>query len=497
VTTNEQIDRAQLRALLIARVMVGVYLVELLLNLTRPRLREDEPSLTILEPVPAGSTDVHRLFSLSPVVFWTVLVMLVVGLVLQFVAMRYPAGSPPAITLVRAALLALIGPFALIPLTIMGTWPLVTLACLPSTLFVLWLLHGVQQRTRLPFAVLVAAFAWGALIVWGFARACSSLAFGTISAYVNHTPPSETVELGAFLRSQYQVLNYLIVHLSVLTQLATAAGVLLLLVLLRDRIVDVVTGIVIGAAAGLGVNLLESVIFIQLYGSLSGLFTGATAGFEYWIRQSSTLLTGPVAFGAVLGAGLAIASQLADRARARLVAVAALVAATGANLANEIVTGWFAHLIRPHITVGSGLDTLLVSPGILLVVEAPVIILVFLLLRSGLRARAAPARAALTAEVQTGRGAITGTDAAVLGDPALRAWATAGAWRRLGPGAVRRLRRLHQAQLDLATWHWWRSTQPPGESTEPDQDAQVERLRTRVLQLKAPPSADRSLEARP
>src|SRR5690349_21858754 len=110
MTVAEQIDRAQLQALTVARLMVGFYVLELLLNLLRPRRGEHEPSLTVLTPVPeGGSGDAQRLFHLPQQVFWTVLVALVIGLVLQFLAMRHPAGSRSAITLIRAALLALLG----------------------------------------------------------------------------------------------------------------------------------------------------------------------------------------------------------------------------------------------------------------------------------------------------------------------------------------------------------------------------------------------------
>jgi hypothetical protein len=488
-----QIDRAQIRALLVARLMVAVYLLELLLNLTRPRLRDHEASLTILEPT---TISIGRVFNLPRTVFWLVLASLLLGVILQFVSMRYPEGSPVAITLTRVTLALLLGPFALVPISVLSLWPLVILACIPSTLFALYLINSAQQFTRLPWLLLLAAFGWGGLIVWGFARACSGLAFGTILAYQNRGSTADLISLDGFVSAQYHALYAVVVHLAVLTEVAQAAGIVLILLLIRRQVVDVVTGMAIGAAAGLGVQFGESIIMIKIWGSLSGFISGATEGFEYWIRQSITLLTGQVAIGAVLGAGIVIASRIPERSTRRLVATAAIVAAIGGNVANEVVTGWISHLISTHIDIGSPFDTVLVSPGIQLIVQAPWVVLAVLLLRSGLRSRAAAARAALAEEVATGHGAITQADAAVLADPALRAWVTVNAARLLGWAQVRKLRRLHRAQYALAAAHWW-AAENPGGPGEPADVAQGDRLRAAVLRLKAPPNIERPLGTTP
>lgn len=479
VTTERREDeaRAQRWALLVARVAVGIYVLELLLNLTRPHLQDGEPTITILQRLPEGSGSFGRLFSLPPLVFWLVLVGIVAGLVLQVVAARYPADGPQARTLTYATLGALLGPFALIPLTVVLTFPLAALACVPSTAFVLFLLHHVQQYARVPFRALLAAFGWGALIASGLTRASNGLFFGALNGYLGRNEG----DLNAMLQSQYRAITWLVLHMSVLTVVVQAAGIVLLLVLLRHRVVDVVTGVVVGAAVGLGVTFSESVLYIEVFGSL-GPFNGATPGFEYWIRQSVTLLTGPVAFGALLGAALGIAAKLRDERQRRKVAALGLLAAVGANVANEILTGWLSHTLREPADRGGALDTLVVSPGFLLLVQAPFVVVVVLLLRDGLRRRAVAAREAVAAEVATGRGAVTSFDQDVLTNPALRWWLTVATWRGLGRDRALRLYRLHAAQRDLASRHW------PGDDPAPD--TELDRQRAEVMALRsALPSA--------
>lgn len=466
-------DRTQAheRALLVARLAIGVYLLELLLNLTRPRLQEHEPALTIFQRLP-GDSAISEFLKLPEVVFWAVLVGIAVGLILQVIAVRLPT-EQRSNQLNWAILAALLGPFGLIPLRILAMYPLIALACVPSTAFALWLLHRGQQFGRLPVGVLLAAFGWGALIVPGYVRACSSLGIGTVTAYFG-----DSGDIQALLHRQLQVLELMVFHISLVSVLIQAAGIGLALLLFRHRITDLVTGMTLGAAIGVGLNLTESVILIQLFGSLS-TFTGATGGFEYWIRQSVTLLGGSLAFGALLGAAFGLAAQLPERrGRATLVG-AGLLAVIGAMSANEIVTGWFSHLIGDLVDRGSALDTLLVSPLTVLLVQAPFIVLAVLLLRSGLRQRTGIARELLAAEARTGRGAITPAETTVLGDPDLRFWTTVKTYRWLGLPAARALRRLHAAQFELIGSCW------PQLAAEPWPE---ETLRDKVLQLKSAPS---------
>ncbi|MFE2877696.1 PrsW family glutamic-type intramembrane protease [Streptomyces roseus] len=466
---------ATARALLIARGAIALYVVELLGNLTRPRLLPDEPALSIFYELPSelagmpglpGSLD--RLLSMPRAVFWSVLAGIVAGVLIQvFVAVtRQPDRRAAVLTWVTLGLLLL--PFGLIPLMVLVEYLPVTLACLPSTAFVLLLLRAGVRFARVPLAALLAAFCWGALIVFGLGRAYTGLAFATISGHLSSSPGGD---LGQFTKSQFRTIDLVIVHLGIVNALVVAAGVLLLLLLFRYRVTDAVTGLTLGAAVGLGYSFVESVLFIEIYGSL-GSFFGTTGGFEYWIRQSIGLLGGQVAFGALLGAGLA----LATRARRRgTVAAAALVAAAGGASAAETLSGWLSSRLRGQVETGSALDTLVVSPLVWLLPQLPFIALAVVLLVLGLRERGPALRAATAAEAATGHRAVTRAEEAVLVSPALRFWAVVRTGRRYGRRAALRLHRLQTAQLELVSRRM---------REDPDLEPQGDELRSRILRLK-------------
>jgi RsiW-degrading membrane proteinase PrsW (M82 family) len=488
---------ARARALLVVRLAIALYLVELLLNLVRPHVLPDEPTLSIFQKTP-GAGSLGRLLGTPRAVFWTVLAGIVIGALVQgFVLVTRPdERRARALTWVTAAVM--LGPFGLIPLTVVLEYPAQALACVPGTAFVLWLLHHGQRFSRAPLAMLLVAFGWGALIVFGFGRAASNLAFGTINGFVGKAGKAS---LTTQLKTQYGVMDLAILHLGVVNALLVGAGVVLLLVLFRHRLTDVVTGLVMGAAIGLGYNLVESVLFIRLYGSLSA-FNGATGGFEYWIRQSAGLLGGPVAFGALLGAGIGVAAQARRRGERRRAALTALAAAVGGAIATEVLSAWLSHLVHDHTDVGGPLDTLIISPFLWLLPQAPFILVAVVLLVLGTRARAAAARAAVSAEAASGT-AVTRDEAPFLIDPALRFWALAGTWRLHGWTGLRALRRLQSAQLDLAAWRWQHMDDPGGPAAREEGDA----LRAKVMRSKArtgaaptPPAAPpnpRSGEATP
>jgi hypothetical protein len=482
-------DRAQRGALLIARIATAVYLLEVLLNLLRPRLLEHEPVLTIFQKVD-GTTALARLLNLPEAIFWLLLLGIVAGVVLQIVAVRYPPKSRTATALLWATLAAMLGPFAIQPLMLIAISPLAALACVPTTLLVLWLLHEIQVFLRVPVSMLLAAFAWGALISFGFARACSGLALGTVYGFIGQgqitAGEGEPIAaLSSFTDGLFQTMSVLTVHLVVLAQAIQAAGILLVLLVFRHRITDLTTGLIIGAAAGVGYNFTESVIYIHLFGGLLSPVTGATSAFEYWIRQCVTLLGGHLAFGALIGAGLGLAAQLPEPRRRALVAGAGLLAAIGASLANEIVTAWISHLLSDHVHRGSVLDTLIVSPLIVLFVQAPFIVLYLLLLRAGLRDRLAAALEAVPAEAASGLAAITPVEVPILVSPTLRFWALVSTARERGFATARALYRLQAAQLELAGWRWQQLKGSPLD--DPIIRAEGEELHLKVMRLKQPP----------
>ena len=472
---------ARARALLIARLMIAVYLVELLLNFLRPHVLANEPTLSIFQKLPGASGSLGRLLSLPPAIFWTVLAGIIAGAAVQgLAAITRPEGHR-AVVLTWVTLALLLGPFALIPLAIVLTYPLQALVCVPGTAFVLWLLHCGQRFARVPLPVLLVAFGWGALVVFGVGRAYSGLALGTLNGYLGK--PSGT--LGSQVKNQFRMIDLLILHISVMNALLIAAGVLLLLIMFRHRVTDAVTGLVLGAAAGLGYNLVESVLFIRLYGSLGTFIGGATGGFEYYVRQTVGLLGGQVAYGALLGAGLGIAVQTRQPPRRRLVAAAAVVAAIGASAGTETLAAWFSRGVHDHLATGGAFDTLIVSPFLWLLPQAPFIILAAVLLLLGWRTRAAAARTAVTAEASgaEARVPIASAEVPFLTDPALRLWALLSTWRSYGRTAALALLRVQSAQLDLAAWRW----QEGDAADEPAARDEGDRLRAKVMRLKQTP----------
>lgn len=464
---------ARARALLVARLAIALYLVELLLNLLRPHVLPDEPTLSIFQKAAGSEGSIGRLLATPEAVFWTLLAGIAAGAALQAFVLVTRPDERRARALTWAIIGVLLLPFGLIPLVVVGSYPGQALACVPGTAFVLWLLHHAQRLARIPLAMLLVAFGWGALIVFGLGRAYSNLAFGTINGFVLKGHKSD---LAGQIHTQYRVIDGMLVHLALVNALLVAAGVVLLLALFRHRVTDAVTGLVLGAAIGLGYDLVESVLFIRLYGLFSA-FNGATSGFEYWIRQSIGLLGGQVAFGAVLGAGIGLAARVPDRGRRLRVASAALVAAFSGAVATETLAAWLSHLAHDHVGVGGPLDTLIISPFFWLLPQAPFFLVAVLLLVHGTRVRAAAARAAVSAETATGP-AITPQEAPFLVDPALRFWTLVGTWRLQGWSGMRTLRRLQTAQLDLAAWRW-RHPDPTGEEGNA--------LRAKVMRLKVGP----------
>ena len=471
------------RALLIARIAIAVYLVELLLNLTRPHLMPDEPALSIFYHLPGSSGSFGRLLSTPELVFWIVFVGIAVGAGRQIVAAETARrrggaddtaasdGGRRAITLTWCTLGCLLLPFGLISLTVLFEFFPYALLCLPGTVLVLVLLRAVVRFAAVSWTALLLAFAWGALIVFGLGRAYTSLAFGTVYGYLGPRANGSGVSgLSDFSDGMFHTIDLLIMHLSVVNECIVAAGVVLLLTLLRHRITDTVTGLVLGAAIGLGYTFVESVLIIRIYG-LVGVFLGPSSGFEYWIRQSVGLLGGPVTFGALVGAGFGAAAGA--RRRAGLV-LASLVAAIGGAIGAEVLSGWVAGGVRDHVDVGSAFDTLVVSPFFWLLPQLPFIALAVALLVTGLRSRAPVLRDAVAAET-TADGPITEAEAPVLVSPVLRFWAVVSTWRAYGGSTALALHRLQSAQLELASWRVWQ---------DPQTEAEGDELRARVMRGK-------------
>ncbi|MER6357446.1 PrsW family glutamic-type intramembrane protease [Streptomyces sp. NPDC001634] len=259
------------------------------------------------------------------------------------------------------------------------------------------------------------------------------------------------------------------------------AGVALIFLLRRRYFDSVVSGIVIGAATGIGFNFTESIEY-------TNAMNGANAGFQYRARQSAGLMAAHTAFTAVTGAGFGIARQLSSRARQTAVIAIGPLTAASAHFCNNAVMGYLSRRPPEWFPDSEAFTVLVVLPAELLLLQGPLVVLYVLLLRRGLRSQACGLAMALRTLPASARDAITADEAAALLSPARRFGLKVDALRaqetrRQGISAYRRLACLHAAQLDLATerWHGLRGEQEPG---APDEDA----LRTRILRLKDAPA---------
>lgn len=474
------------RALLIARFLIGLYLVELLLYLTAPATVPTQALATGTD----GGQDWPGPFTLPPIFLWGGIAGIAGGLVLQVIVARGGlAHGRRAIALTWAALLALLGHFALPSLATISVFPGTALACVPSTLFVLWLLHHCSWFARTPLPLLAAAFGWGALFVYGFAVVCTffmntaltaHLGTGFITIFLGSGAGLDPKFLdGDRVAADFRTLDLSVVHTNIVAVLGIAAGVLVL-ILFRRQVTDVVTGLVLGAAAGLGYHFIESTQLINLFGAMGALI-GSTSGFEYWIRQSIGLLGGPVTFGALAGAGLALATRVPGRGRRTVLAGTGLTAAIGGAAATEALSGWLFRLADGRLPEGGLLGTLIISPALWLLPQVPFMVVAGLLLRTGLRQRAAAGRQAAAAAAAHGDG-VDAREVPFLTTPALRIWSLVGTWRRHGLAAAVALNRLRCAQADLVTW---RSAQPPTGPVGEHERKEGDRLRTRVANSRA------------
>ncbi|MGI5170399.1 PrsW family glutamic-type intramembrane protease [Spirillospora sp. CA-253888] len=477
------------QALLVARITVALYLLLLLLNLARPKILPNEPALSLFQKNELGNIEgspfssLDRLLAMPKIVFWTLLVGIVVGVLIQAYAAIARPRERLAARLTWATIGAMMGPFGLIGLFVVVEYPLQALACVPGTAFVLMLLHNAQRFARIPLSMLLVAFGWGALIVFGLGRAFTNLAFGAI---YNHTVKAEGTninqvrDLNELNDLQFRVLDYTVLHLTVANALATAGGIVLMMLLFRRHVTDAMTGFTLGAAVGLGYNLVESALIIKIFGMAGGLLQ-TSGGFEYWVRQSIGLLGGQVTFGALLGTGLALAARARGRRQRWTTVAAAFAISIGGSAATEVLAGWWSKLISGHIDAGGAFDTLVVSPFIWLLPQAPFIVLAILVLRSARRARAAAARAAVSAEVSLEGPAITRAEEPFLIDPHLRFWTLVNTWQRYGRDTATRLSRLQSAQLELAAWHLRR----PEAGDSPETHEEGSALRAKVMRSKS------------
>jgi RsiW-degrading membrane proteinase PrsW (M82 family) len=342
--------------------------------------------------------------------------------------------------------------------------------CVPSAAYALWLAHRMQRFRRIPVRILLAVFGWGAVIGVGFGDAMETW-------WADYSPDYLALPLlgggeQAIEKLTIELYDGEILFAGVFEELGKGIAVAFVYLLLRRHIDNVVSGIVLGAAAGVGFNLVESTIYM---GSLGG----QTASEQYFLRQSLGMLAAHVAFTAAIGAGFGIARQLPDQRRRALAIACGFATAMAGHFANDVFMSFYSRVKENWFSPSNATDILVYTPLAFAVLQGPLVVLYLVLLRRGLRDQAAALAVELGTEAATGFGAVTQWEVPVLLRPARRFYLCLTALRQGGLVGYRDLRRLFAAQLDLgmARWHRTRGEIVPGSDDE-------QSLRRRIAQLR-------------
>jgi RsiW-degrading membrane proteinase PrsW (M82 family) len=317
-------------------------------------------------------------------------------------------------------------------------------ACLPTTLFGLWLVRRLDRNEKEPWRLIFAAFGWGAVVA-------TNLAVLTNSVYSALVRDALIPGPGQAVFTSFSA--------SFREEVGKGAALLLLFLLMRDEFDDVVDGVVYGAAVGLGFNLLESASYIAQYGGLQ------------WVnRQVLGLFAGHTIYTAMTGAGIGISRQL----RSPLGRLAMI--ACGFSIAIGSHFAWDAW--ADALTSESGLGATVLLPTLL--IEGPLLVAAVILVVLGLRREGRALGRVLGIEAARGTGAVLPDEVHVLTRPWHRFGRRLAVLFRRGPAAYVRVARLQRLQLDLAMELWHRERAEIDEPLSAEQD-----LRQRALVMRA------------
>ncbi len=300
------------------------------------------------------------------------------------------------------------------------------------------LLVGARDRYgREPVVLLIAAFAWGALIAIPAALyAERQLAVWLPSLLGNPHPAALGATWGeSLLRG---------LGAGVTEEAVKGAGLLVLLLALRDEFDNVTDGILYGILIGAGFGMVENFAYFagSARGDLAFLIVGRV--ILGWLAHST--------FTGLFGAGLGFARESRSR-RVRLLApVAGFVAAVALHSLFDFVDFEASAAVHlPQVSPGLAAGALVAVLLDYLPLFAAQALLLWLLLRA-LRREAGIVREYLAAEVPAG--VVTPDEYAILQDATLRARVERHALFAGGPRAYLTARALHQAAIGLAFRKW-------------------------------------------
>lgn len=451
-------DQRARRALLVVGTLPAGYALLVLATAFLSRISTDQAPGLSAANFPALLADMLSLACyglLVAVIAW------LVGAIAR--AVRRKGESRPVRVSRIVMLCAFVLPYALASVEFSARYVLMLGVCLPGTALALWGFHRVQRYRRMPLWLLFSAFGWGFVIAPGYAV---SVEFWSVTA-VGHAMSSAQTAVQVVDEGHLATM-VLLLSAAFFEEMVKLVGVAVLFVLFGRYLDGIVSGVVLGAVTGLGLNLAES--FVNMAESPGG------AASQYWLRQCVGVLGAHTAFAAIAGAGIGLAQQLRDPgARFRAVACGLATAVCGHFATDAVLTaqaGW-------HVG-GQRVVVLVVLPAVMIAVDGPLVAMYVLLLRAGLRAQSRGLAAVLGDEVSSGFGAVTVTEATTLLNPRLRLWSRVTALR-YGFVAWRELGRLQAVQADLAMRQWRRSSGSPP-AREPGDDSD---LRARISELRS------------
>ena len=453
------------RAVLVIAVLMSLtYGIQALVDLFRPRHRDHSArAFGVLEPaLPDG----------VKATFWCYVVSLGLALTIAIIGAATVNGAADPVLRARRArtvqfVLAavLLVPFSMYPLWLLWTQIHYAMVCVPSTGFALWVIYRMPRYRRMPARLVLAAFGWGALMGTGFGGSMNIW----LGDYYNYYANSNWTNV---VKVQHDLASWTVLSAGVFEELGKGAGVAIIYILGRRYFDNVVSGIVVGAAVGLGFNLVESTEYMS---------PGLASAQQYWFRQSIGLMAAHVAFTAAIGAAFGVARQTPNARQRRLVIACGFGLAAASHFANDVLLQFYGGVKQHWFSPSPSVDILVFQPIVFAVLQGPLVLLYLLLLRAGLKAQRSALEIELAAEARSGSGAVAEDEIEVLLRPERRFYLKMQALFRDGLIGYLTLGRLFAAQLDLGLQRWHRAR---GEVDEfaPDEQALRERIRRRRVE---------------
>ncbi|WP_027344463.1 PrsW family glutamic-type intramembrane protease [Hamadaea tsunoensis] len=300
---------------------------------------------------------------------------------------------------------------------------------IPTTLFALWAFRRMQRNHRAPWRLILAAWAWGAVVASYFAQ----MVEGTLHVIIQRDllPGTATIIAHAAAAAGPE-------------ELVKAAGVVVLVLLFRRRIDGMLGGIVLGACVGLGFQFAESLSYMT--------HDFDSVLYQHWYRQVTGLLVSHATYAGIIGAGVGLALQLPDWGRRILSVGGAFAFAVAAHLTWDAMAMGHFYLESANAT----LQLFVMQPLNLVLLKGPAFAALMFLVLLALRYETREVYRLLLAEAASGSGAITVDELPALIDPPRRFRLRLAALREGGLTTYRQVRRLQAAQLDLVFARWRR-----------------------------------------